>query len=78
MLVFHKIRYKNFLSSPNTFTEIDFEKNNTNILVGTNGAGKCFSINTKIKLRNKKTGEITETTIGDFYDLQKIQKKQTD
>jgi hypothetical protein len=26
MLVFHKIRYKNFLSSPNTFTEIDFEK----------------------------------------------------
>ena len=40
MLVFHKIRYKNFLSSPNTFTEIDFEKNTTNILVGVNGSGK--------------------------------------
>jgi hypothetical protein len=26
MLVFHKIRYKNFLSSGNQFTEIDFEK----------------------------------------------------
>jgi DNA repair exonuclease SbcCD ATPase subunit len=40
MLVFHKIRYKNFLSSPNTLTEIDFEKSSTNILIGTNGAGK--------------------------------------
>jgi DNA repair exonuclease SbcCD ATPase subunit len=40
MLVFHKIRYKNFLSSPNIFTEIDFEKSSTNLLIGTNGAGK--------------------------------------
>jgi len=40
MLIFHKIKYKNFLSSPNTFTEIDFEKNHTNLIIGTNGAGK--------------------------------------
>ena len=40
MLLFHKIRYKNFLSSGNSFTEIDFEKNNTNLIIGTNGAGK--------------------------------------
>ena len=40
MIVFHKIRYKNFLSSGNQFTEIDFEKNNTNLIIGTNGAGK--------------------------------------
>ena len=40
MLVFHKIRYKNFLSSGNQFTEIDFEKNHTNLIIGTNGAGK--------------------------------------
>ena len=40
MLVFHKIRYKNFLSSGNQFTEINFEKNNTNLIIGTNGAGK--------------------------------------
>jgi|TARA_B100000035_G_scaffold174938_1_gene149256 DNA repair exonuclease SbcCD ATPase subunit len=40
MLLFHKIRYKNFLSSGNQFTEIDFEKNNTNLIIGTNGAGK--------------------------------------
>ncbi len=40
MLLFHKIRYKNFLSSGNQWTEIDFEKNNTNLIIGTNGAGK--------------------------------------
>jgi DNA repair exonuclease SbcCD ATPase subunit len=40
MLVFHKIRYKNFLSSGNQFTEIDFERHHTNLIIGTNGAGK--------------------------------------
>ena len=40
MLVFQKIRYKNFLSSGNQFTEIDFQKNHTNLIVGTNGSGK--------------------------------------
>jgi DNA repair exonuclease SbcCD ATPase subunit len=40
MLLFHKIRYKNFLSSGNQWTEIDFEKHNTNLIIGTNGAGK--------------------------------------
>ena len=44
MIVFHKIRYKNFLSSPNQFTEIDFEKNQTNIIVGANGNGKSSII----------------------------------
>jgi len=40
MLLFHKIRYKNFLSTGNQFTEIDFQKNHTNLIIGTNGAGK--------------------------------------
>jgi len=40
MLVFHKIRWRNFLSTGNQFSEIDFEKNNTNLIIGTNGAGK--------------------------------------
>lgn len=34
-------------------------------------AGKCFCINTPIRLRNKQTGEIVETTIGEFYAEQK-------
>ena len=33
--------------------------------------GKCFYINTPIKLRNKRTGEIIEMTIGEFYEQQR-------
>ena len=40
MIIFQKIKYKNFLSSGNQFTEIDFQKHHTNLVVGTNGAGK--------------------------------------
>ena len=40
MITFQKIRWKNFLSTGNQFTEIDFQKNNTNLIIGTNGAGK--------------------------------------
>jgi len=51
MITFKKIRYKNFLSSGNQFTEIDFQQHHTNLIIGTNGAGKstmldaiCFSL----------------------------------
>ena len=51
MITFQKIRYKNFLSSGNQFTEIDFQQHHTNLIIGTNGAGKstmldaiCFSL----------------------------------
>ena len=40
MIIFKKIRYKNFLSTGNQFTEIDFQEHHTNLIVGTNGAGK--------------------------------------
>ena len=40
MLVFHKIKWKNFLSTGNQFTEVNLESNNTNLIIGTNGAGK--------------------------------------
>lgn len=30
--------------------------------------GKCLQLNTPIRLRNKKTGQIIEITIGEFYD----------
>ena len=40
MINFKKIRYKNFLSTGNNFTEIDFQAHHTNLVVGTNGAGK--------------------------------------
>ncbi len=40
MIIFKTVRYKNFLSTGNTFTEIDLSKNKTTLVVGQNGAGK--------------------------------------
>ena len=40
MITFKKIKWKNFLSTGNNWTEMDFQKNQTNLIVGTNGAGK--------------------------------------
>jgi len=40
MILFKTIKYKNLLSTGNQYTEIDFTKNKTNLIVGTNGAGK--------------------------------------
>ena len=40
MIIFEKIRWKNFLSTGNVFSEVDLEVGRTNLIVGTNGAGK--------------------------------------
>jgi len=40
MILFEKIRWKNFLSTGNQYTEINFQKDSTTLIVGTNGAGK--------------------------------------
>ena len=40
MILFQKLKYKNFLSSGNYWTEIDFTKTNSTLVVGQNGAGK--------------------------------------
>lgn len=40
MITFKKLRWKNFLSTGNQYTEINFTLNSTNLIVGTNGAGK--------------------------------------
>ena len=40
MILFKNIRWKNFLSTGNQYTEVDFTENKTNLIVGTNGAGK--------------------------------------
>jgi len=40
MILFKTIKWKNFLSTGNQYTEVDFTKNKTNLIVGTNGAGK--------------------------------------
>ena len=40
MIIFQKIRWRNFLSTGNHFTEVDFQQNSTNLIIGTNGTGK--------------------------------------
>ena len=51
MIVFKKIRYKNFLSTGQLFIEIELDKSPTTLVVGENGAGKstmldalCFGL----------------------------------
>ncbi len=40
MIVFKKLRYKNFLSSGNVPIEVDLNKSQTTLIIGTNGSGK--------------------------------------
>jgi len=40
MIIFKKIRWRNFLSTGNTFSEVDLKASKTNLIIGSNGAGK--------------------------------------
>ena len=40
MIKFHKVKYKNFLSTGNEFTEIDLSRKKTSLIIGSNGSGK--------------------------------------
>lgn len=53
-----------------------FVNNRYTVVTTARQAGKCQKLNTPIRLRNKKTGEIVETTIGEFYNDQKLCKLQ--
>ena len=40
MIVFEKVRWKNFLSTGNVYSEVDLQRSRTNLIVGSNGSGK--------------------------------------
>ena len=48
----------------------NYHKYRFNINLLSRQAGKCLKRDSYIRVRNKKTGEIRELTIGDFYELQ--------
>jgi len=61
------VRWKNFLSTGNNFTEIQLDRNPTTLIIGENGAGKstildalCFGLFGK-PFRNISKGQLTNT-----------------
>ena len=64
MIHFKYVRWKNFLSTGNNFTEIQLDRNSTTLIIGENGAGKstildaiCFGLFGK-PFRNIKKGQL--------------------
>ena len=58
MITFKKIKWKNFLSTGNTWSEVDFLKHNTNLIIGTNGSGKSTLLHLIALLDQPSYGEI--------------------
>ena len=68
MILFHKIKWKNLLSTGNQFTEVNLNKDQTTLIIGTNGAGKstvldalCFSLYGKAFRKINKAQLINST-----------------
>ena len=68
MIIFEKIRWKNFLSTGNHFTEVSLNEKRATMIVGNNGAGKstildalCFSLYGKAFRKINKAQMINTT-----------------
>lgn len=55
------------------YYQLNLGENSYTCLRGSRQIGKCVYKDTKIKIRNKKTGEIKELPIGEFHDSIKRQ-----
>lgn len=81
---------KNFMSVGAQTQAVDFDREHLTLVLGENidlggddtgsrnGTGKCCCINTLVRVRNTKTGEITELTMGELYNaaLEQQSRKQ--
>jgi DNA repair exonuclease SbcCD ATPase subunit len=61
VICFQKVRWKNFLSTGNNWTEVNLTEHDTNIIVGANGAGKSTILDAlTFSLFNKPFRKITK------------------
>ena len=61
MILFKKIRWRNFLSTGNQFTEVNFTESKTSLIIGTNGSGKSTILDAlTFALFNKPFRKITK------------------
>ena len=86
----NNLSVKNFMSVGNQTQAVNFDQESLTLVLGSNldlggddtgsrnGTGKCLCINTLVKVRNTKTGEITELTMGELYNaaLEQQSRKQ--
>jgi DNA repair exonuclease SbcCD ATPase subunit len=64
MILFEKIRWKNFLSTGNQYTEVELDTNSTTLIVGTNGAGKSTVLDAlTFSLFNKPFRKISKSQL---------------
>ena len=64
MVIFNTVRWKNFLSTGNTFTEIQLDQNSSTLVVGENGAGKSTILDALcFVLFNKPFRQISKTQL---------------
>lgn len=73
MIYFKAIRWKNFLSTGNAFTEIQLNKSDTTLIVGENGAGKSTLLDAlSFVLYNKPFRKVNKSQL-----MNSINKKDT-
>ena len=64
MIKFKKIKWKNFLSTGDQWTDINFQKSNTTLIIGSNGAGKSTVLDAlTFVLFNKPFRKITKSQL---------------
>ena len=71
MIIFKKVRWKNFLSTGNYFTEVELDRNPTTLIIGENGSGKstildalCFVLFNRPFRQVSKTQLINSINLG--------------
>ena len=64
MISFHNIRWKNFLSTGNSFTEVSLDKSPATLIIGSNGAGKSTILDAlTFSLFNKPFRKISKSQL---------------